>query len=80
MGIRIRGLPELDVGGGAVVVGCVVPGGRDVVVVVVVGWPPPRNGGSGMPGPNDDGNVKGPEPKGFGIVPVGAEFVAVPEG
>lgn len=71
----MRGRPELLVGG-PVGIGPSVPVGFVVVVAVVVGCPPPSHGGSGMP----DGSGIGTEPKGVGIVAVGAEFVAVPEG
>lgn len=67
-----------------VVVGEPVGGGRDVEGPEAVGCPPPRNGGNGMPVGivvgNDVGNVSGPDPNGLGIVAVGAEFVAVPDG
>lgn len=66
---------RLDVGGGLP-----AGGGRDVGGLEAVGCPPPRNGGRGMFVGNVVGNVIGPEPNGFGIVVVGADDVAVPDG
>lgn len=76
----MRGRPVVVPVGGVVDVGAVVVPG-----VVLVGAPvdvgcPPRKGGSGMPVGSWVGKVKGPEPNGFGMVAVGAEFVAVPDG